>query len=183
MSSHHIIREDQEPALLIDAHTDEDLESIQQLLEWSPTVIVTEQALEQVLRWGTKIDVVIALEAHLEELRITLTDQLPLKILSCNSATEVIDTALYFLTDSKQKAVNVISDSSLESFEKFSALDVAVIQKGKRWVLIRTGNFEKWLPAGTAVETYPKGFHSEAPLEKDGIIALHRNHSFWIAED
>lgn len=182
MSSHHIIREDQEPALVIDAATAENLESIEQLLEWSPTVIVTERALEQVLLWGTKIDIVIALESRVEKLKITLQDQLPLKILSCNTEVEAINTALYYLTASKQKAVNVVSDSALESFEKFVSLDISVIQNGKRWVFIRSGNFEKWLPVGTSLEIYPKSSHAEQPLDKEGIVCIQRDHSFWVGE-
>lgn len=182
MSSHHIIREDQEPALVIDDASPENFESIQQLLEWSPTVIVTDRALELVLSWGTKIDMVIAHEEHVEALKISLHDQLPLKILSCRTDQEAVDTAFYYLTASKQKAVNVISGSELESFEKFPSLDVAVIQNGKRWVFIRSGHFEKWLPAGSQISIYPKSAHPEPVVEKEGIVSVHRDHSFWISE-
>lgn len=183
MSSHHIIREDQEPALVIDAFSDQNLESIRQLLEWSPTVIVTESVLEQVLLWGIKIDAVVADETHVEKLKSALNDQLPLKILPCNSAAGATDTALNFLTASRQKAVNVISDSDLESFEKFDSIDIAVIRNGKRWVFIRNGHFEKWLPAGTSLEIHPRDFHTEVPLERDGMITIYRDHSFWVGED
>jgi thiamine pyrophosphokinase len=182
MSSHHIIREDQEPALVIDDAGSLNYANIQQLLEWSPTVIVTERVLETVLSWGIKIDIVIAVESRVEELKISLHDQFPLKILSCHAETEALDTALYFLIASKQKAVNITSDSPLESFERFPSLDVAVIQNGKRWVLIRSGHFEKWLPAGTAISIYPTGAHPESIIEKEGPITVNRDHSFWISE-
>ena len=181
MSSHHIIREDQEPALVIDEASDENVESIQQLLEWSPTVVVTERALEKVLTWGIKIDVVIAVEQHTETLTKSLQDQFPLKILSYPAENEAVDTALYFLTASKQKAVNVISGSALEAFEKFSLLDVAVIKNGMRWVFIRSGRFEKWLPATTAISIYPTGAHPAPVVEQDGIVTVQRDHSFWIS--
>jgi thiamine pyrophosphokinase len=182
MSSHHIIREDQEPALVIDDARGENSESIQQLLEWSPTVIVTDRALEQVLLWGTKIDVVIALSSQIDTLKTELHDQLPLKMLSYNTETEALDTALYFLTASKQKAVNIISDAALESFEKFSSLDISVIKAGKRWVFIRTGHFEKWFPAGTQLLLYPESAHPAPVVDKDGIVTVDRDHSFWICE-
>lgn len=182
MSSHHIIREDQEPALIIDDASLENLESIQQLLEWSPTVMLMERTLEQVLLWGIKIDIVVGVERHLEELKESLQDQFPVKILSCISETEVLATALQFLTDSKQKAVNIISTAALESFEEFLSLDLAVIKNGKRWVFIRTGHFEKWLTATTEISIYPKAAHPEPVLTKDGIVIVHRDHSFWISE-
>lgn len=182
MSSHHIIREDQEPALVIDDARSENSESIQQLLEWSPTVIVTQRALEQILLEGTKIDVVIASVSRIDALKVELQDQLPLKILSYNTESEALDTALYYLTASKQKAVNVLSDAPLESFEKFSALDISVIQSGKRWVFVRGGHFEKWLPAGTELLLYPKGSHPTPVIDKDGIVTVDRDYSFWICE-
>jgi thiamine pyrophosphokinase len=182
MSSHHIIREDQEPALIIDDARSENSESIQQLLEWSPTVIVTQRALEPLLLWGTKIDVVVAPVSQLESLKIELQEQLPLKILSYNTETEALDTALYFLTASKQKAVTIISDVALESFEKFTTLDLSVIIAGKRWVFIRNGHFEKWLPAGTQILLYPEGAHPAPVVDKEGLVTVNRDHSFWICE-
>jgi thiamine pyrophosphokinase len=168
--------------LVIDTASGEDFESIQQLLEWSPTVIVTDRTVDQVLLWGIKIDVAVAINDRLTDIKNLLENQLPLKILSCNAEKEALDTALYFLTASKQKSVNVISDATLESFEKFSSLDVAVIQNGKRWVFIRNGHFEKWLPANTTLSIYPKAAHPEVTLEKDGMVTVHKDHSFWISE-
>ncbi len=182
MSSHHIIREDQEPALVMDGVSGADHESIQQLLEWSPTVVVTDRALKNILLWGIKIDVVVAVNTRIEELKVVLHDQLPVKIISANRKSEELETALMFLTASKQKAVNVVTDAALESFEKFYALDVAVIQEGKRWVFIRSGRFEKWLPAGTHITVYPGQAHPTLITEQDGIFTLHREYGFWICE-
>ena len=182
MSSHHIIREDQEPALLIDDARSENSESIQQLLEWSPTVIVTQRALEQILLSGTKIDVVIVPVLQIETLKNELHDQFPLKILSYNTESEALDTALYYLNSSKQKALNVVSEAALESFEKFNALDVSVIQSGKRWVFIKSGHFEKWLPAGAQLLLYPEDAHPVPVVDNDGIVRVDRDHSFWICE-
>ena len=57
MSSHHFVKEDQEPALIIADASAVSFEKIQELLEWSPTVIVMESSLEMVLSWGIKMDV------------------------------------------------------------------------------------------------------------------------------
>ncbi len=60
MSSHHIVREKQEPALLVlglDSFSDE---LLGQLLEWSPTVIVTELTAERINAYGIKIDWIIS---------------------------------------------------------------------------------------------------------------------------
>lgn len=167
---------------MIDDVSPENAESIQQLLEWSPTVIVTERALERVLSWGIKIDVVIALEQHVDKLTASLHDQFPLKILSAVTEKETLDTALNFLIASKQKAVTIVSKAMLESFEKFSSLDIAVIQTGKRWVFIRSGHFEKWLPRNTVLLIHPESNPSESMVEQDGILSIHRDQSFWVSQ-
>src|SRR5688572_8341929 len=146
MSSHHIIREDQEPALLIMDAAAARFEQMQELLEWSPTVMVAEPALAEVLSWGIKIDVVIASADKISALTASLQDQFPLKLIPCNKQEEALATALYFLIAAKQKAVNVVATESLEVFEAFSSLDISLFQSGKRWSLIRHGQYEKWLP-------------------------------------
>ena len=59
MSSHHIVRENQEPALVIADMSALPVEWPQQLLEWSPTVTVFDSAVEAVRNLGIKLDVVI----------------------------------------------------------------------------------------------------------------------------
>ena len=56
MSSHHIVRDEQEPALLIDDASVIHFEFVELLLEWSPRVMVTSNAIDEVLNWGVKID-------------------------------------------------------------------------------------------------------------------------------
>lgn len=47
MSSHHIVREKQEPALLIMDLNGFNDEHLGQLLEWNPTVLVNEPFMKQ----------------------------------------------------------------------------------------------------------------------------------------
>ena len=49
MSSHHIVRDDQEPALIIANGEVCSSELLGQLLEWSPIVIVLDSAIERIL--------------------------------------------------------------------------------------------------------------------------------------
>lgn len=59
MSSHHIVRDDQEPALIIANGAACDRQLMDQLLEWSPLVVVLDSAIERVIELGIKIDVLI----------------------------------------------------------------------------------------------------------------------------
>lgn len=182
MSSHHFVREDQEPALLIADVNAASFDVIQQLLEWSPTVIVLESVLADVLTWGIKVDVVVAHQNNTKLLALELQNQMPIKFLSYTDETEALSTALYFLIASKQKAVNVLSSESLEKFESFSALDISVFQHDKRWSLMRSGHFEKWLTANSILEIFCQGTINRERVEKDGVIEVKRDENFWVAE-
>jgi thiamine pyrophosphokinase len=56
-SSHHIVRDDQEPALIIASCLRSEL--LGQLLEWSPLVIVLDSAMERVMKLDIKVDVLL----------------------------------------------------------------------------------------------------------------------------
>jgi thiamine pyrophosphokinase len=182
MSSHHIVREDQEPALLIAESNTVPFEILQQLLEWSPTVLVTEKALPQVLTWGIKIDVVIASVDHIPKLIQVLHDQFPLKLISFQGEDDALATALYFLMATKQNAVNIISLDRLETFESFAGLNLTVLQSGKRWSFIRSGIFEKWLPAGRTLHVFPQ-VEAAINTTQDGQLVIRKENGFWVAEE
>src|SRR6476660_9730486 len=59
MSSHHIVRDDQEPALIIANGAECSSELLGQLLEWSPYVVVLDSAIERVFDLGIKVDVLL----------------------------------------------------------------------------------------------------------------------------
>ncbi|MFZ2906177.1 MAG: hypothetical protein WAZ98_08245 [Cyclobacteriaceae bacterium] len=183
MSSHHIIREDQEPALVIMNTDAVPHERILELLEWSPTIMVIESCLAAVLEWGIKVDVVIAPESKTGDLTATLLYQFPVRILSVQHEHEALSTALYFLIDANQKAVNILSLEPLEKFEPFTALDLSVFRYGKRWSFIRHGVYEKWLPAGRTIHVYLSDKNSSRKTLDDGIITIKRDAGFWVAEE
>lgn len=57
MSSHHIIRDGQEPALIIANGESCSRHLLDQLLEWSPIVMVLDGAIDRVIELGIKIDI------------------------------------------------------------------------------------------------------------------------------
>ena len=59
MSSHHIVRDDQEPALIIANGAACSQELLGQLLEWSPYIIVLDSAMKRVTELGIKVDVLL----------------------------------------------------------------------------------------------------------------------------
>lgn len=193
MSSHHFVREGQEPALFIlEATHYSDAEG---LLEWAPLVIVTESALEEVLLWGIKIDVVMASHKTVEDLTSRLLDQTPIKILSAGD--DSVEAALLFLTSLGQSAVCIIAPTFSENLRQKienrpGKLQVTVKAGMQKWAFVQSGNFRKWYQAGavigfsdqslghkiTGLKAQKNGFE----LTEDQWISIEGAKPFWIGE-
>lgn len=187
MSSHHIVRENQEPALLIAAADAVPFAWIEQLLEWSPTVMVLEPAVETVLSWGIKLDMVISAPEQVNAYVKLLSDQAPVRILGHHTPDHPIHTAMMFLTAGKYKAVNVVGaiPSMLDNFT--DQLDVVTFFEGKRWVYARNGKFEKWVSRGTQFELPENvkkinGLDERGRARQDGMVKIESGFPFWIGE-
>lgn len=186
MSSHHIVREKQEPALLI-MHLDGfESEHLGQILEWSPTVIVSEDIYELADSLAFKIDAVITRDPHFnaqESTRLILTD------------TDPLEDALKYLVGEKYPAVNIITkDFVLKDYALFvNDIDIVVFIAGKKIFPVRSG-FSKWQPAGEQIhllhevnklETSGLSVQADHVLktEKDGFYSLTFDQPFmFIAE-
>jgi len=190
MSSHHFVKEDQEPALIIHDASSVPFAVIEELLEWSPTVIVSEKALAGVLLWRIKIDVVISLQENVKHYVDLLKDQAPVKIVSHQPGESPLTTALYFLIAGKYQAVNV-TGVELNELQPFAAtLDVVAFVEHKRWSFARNGKFEKWLAQGSHIaikgEEYTVskiGVDENLRVISDGLVTLSGDGPFWVGED
>ena len=193
MSSHHIVRENQEPALLIAKAQAISFEKIQELLEWMPTVVVLSSEVEAVIAWGIKVDVVITPLAEMNLWRDKLVEQTPICFISYNPNDDPLQTAFYFLIASKAAAVNCLlgNKADLKKIESFSNLDIEAFEDNKLWSWMKKAHFEKWLPAGATLFLLPEEMKSEFPefisggyhIVKDGIISLKSTHPFWVGEE
>lgn len=192
MSSHHFVKEGQEPALLILDEVDSSL--VQPLLEWSPLVIVAEAAVHHVLAWGIKIDVLLASDEGIDELKIAMRDQAPLEILPCRP-DNCLTTALRFLEGTSCEAVNICAshaESVMEKSDSFSGrIQVAVLGSDIRWLLIRAAAYKKWLPAGAELRVVGSGDIHTSGLERrgekfvagqEGLVSIESTPPFWVGE-
>ena len=142
MSSHHIVKEKQEPALYIHEFGNFNEEYLGQLLEWSPTVIVAASEYEKVVSLGIKVDMVVGnLEADAalqENMRIVPQQK------------KGMEDAMELLIKEKYPAVNVISNIS--SFDDLTCYlsDINLVlftEKSKHYAI--KNSFSVWKPAGT----------------------------------
>ena len=191
MSSHHFVKEDQEPALLIVNPTAISFEKIQELLEWSPTVIVSAEAIITVQGWGIKMDAVLCLEGQQEELAVNLADQVPIRFITFVEEMNILSVGYDLLRNSNYKAVNVLVErlADLEVIQRFSFIDVEVFFDQKRWVYIESGRFEKWLSQGNQLSIYPIVQTTLLNLDQhltsiqDGKVKLESASPFWVGEE
>ncbi len=207
MSSHHIVRDKQEPALLIDDPSALSNEFVDLLLEWSPVVIVTSHALDKVLTWGIKIDVVVARLDELDILKSVLKPQSPVQLLGFETS-DLLSAAYVFLSDENQHAVNVLADLYQTRIldlvkEHASQIDSVIYYNDQKWILSKQGRFEKWVTTGQVFGLHPvaqntfftsEGFFNDwenemllEPIELTaqvtGIVKLQTNNKpLWVVE-
>ncbi|MBK0380172.1 thiamine pyrophosphokinase [Mucilaginibacter segetis] len=176
MSSHHIVREKQEPALLIlgmDAFEDE---LLGQLLEWSPTVITTSLTAEKINAYGIKIDLLIT---------DTMNDDLQSDIKLIESGTDTpVEAALKYLVETTYPAVNVVTnDFQLKDFLLFADKINLVVFCGDKKIYPINSGFSKWKPANEFIELLfvPVGFQTSGLRhESDNIYRTTHDGFFTI---
>ena len=188
MSSHHVVREKQEPALLVLGLDNFDDELLGQLLEWSPTVITTAETAEKLNSYGIKIDWIITDS-------VNEVEQSDVKLMAANS-NNLADAALKYLTAYEYPSVNIVTDElDLNDYSPYADRINLVIFNDNKKIFPVTPGFSKWKPAGDLIEILDvipeievKGLKklSETRYEtiNDGLFSLHFNAPFlFIAEE
>jgi thiamine pyrophosphokinase len=145
MSSHHIIREKQEPALLVLGLDNFDDELLGQLLEWSPTLMVTADIAEKLNAYGIKVDWIIADN-------VAGDIQSDVKVLQMNGEPETI-AALKFFTENNYPAVNVVTDEFVISdyLPYADKINLVIFYNNQKIYPVASG-YSKWKPAGEIIE-------------------------------
>src|SRR4051812_20536273 len=116
MSSHHFVKEGQEPALIIADATH--LHEAVQLLEWAPLIVVLNKALDDVLNFEIKADAVICRNDEKEDFENRVSHQAPVNIITYHDGEEALQKALDFLISSKQFTVNILTHQPEQYFHQ-----------------------------------------------------------------
>jgi thiamine pyrophosphokinase len=167
MSSHHIVRDDQEPALIIANGAACSKELMGQLLEWSPLVIVLDSAIQRVIDLGIKVDVLLGdfdNDFNAEQYRDL---QYPLEIVYTPDQEKTdLEKAFDYLIDRKIPAANVIwatgkradhTITNITNIVRFRDTLKIVILDDHSKVFLLPKKFEKWYPAATPISLIPIG--------------------------
>lgn len=192
MSSHHFVREGQEPALLIIDPVP--FREAAELLEWAPLLVITENALEATLSWSVKIDVVICAPGREEDVYSCLQHQMPVGVLA-ESPSDWIKAGIDYMKNAGYSNIHLLTQRRNEVFRVLKdseALQVTVFDNSHRW--IQTKDFRKWVAARQAFQVFPESLVgdlkieglkltlNEFHVERDGIISITGPSPFWVGE-
>lgn len=167
MSSHHIVRDDQEPALIIANGEACSSELLGQLLEWSPIVIVLDSAIERVLELGIKVDVLLGDFDRGFDANYYKEKQYPIEIVHTpNQDKTDLEKAFDYLIEKGHQAANVIwatgrrADHTITNLTNIVAyrnlLKIVILDDHSKVYLLPT-TFEKWYTSKTILSLIPIG--------------------------
>jgi thiamine pyrophosphokinase len=194
MSSHHIVRDDQEPALIIANGAACNPELLGQLLEWSPLVIVLDSAIERVMQLDIKVDVLLGDFDRGFDPEIYQTTQYPIDIVHTPDQDKTdLEKAFDYLIARKIPAVNVVwatgrrADHTITNLTNIvryrNSLKIVILDDHSK-IFLLPKKFEKWYPAHTPISLIPighvNGIHSENlfyPLKDDSFTIGYRTGS------
>lgn len=194
MSSHHIVRDDQEPALIIANGASCDPELLGQLLEWSPLVIVLDSAMERVMELGIKVDVLLGDFDRGFDPHQYKTSQFPIEIIHTPDQDKTdLEKAFDYLIGRRIPAVNVVwatgkrTDHTITNITNIAryrdTLKIVILDDHSK-VFLLPKKFEKWYTANTPISLIPigdvTGIHSDNlfyPLQDDSLKIGYRTGS------
>lgn len=167
MSSHHIVRDDQEPALIIANGASCSSELLGQLLEWSPIVIVLDNAIERVLQLDIKIDVLLGDFDNDFNPEIYKEKQYPLEIVHTpNQDKTDLEKAFDYLIEKGHKAVNVVwatgkrADHTITNITNIvsyrNKLKIVILDDHSK-IFLLPNKFQKWYTKNTPISLIPIG--------------------------
>lgn len=156
MSSHHIIRDEQEPALLVLDPLAIDREHLDGLLEWSPTLLVTEDYANTLLDWGIKVDQVLSTSGSV----LLQTKQDLFEVIEQPQGQSALDVGLAFLLQRNHHSVNIVGNP--EHVPIFihpitRDMNCVLFETNRKIILARNGIYRKWLKAYTTLSIQPLG--------------------------
>ncbi len=167
MSSHHIVRDDQEPALIIANGASCSSELLGQLLEWSPIVVVLDSAIERVLQLDIKVDVLLGDFDRKFDAESYKNKHYPIEIIHTPDQNKTdLEKAFDYLIEKKHKAVNVVwatgkradhTISNITNIVKYRNQLKIVILDDHSKIHLLPQKFEKWYSKETPISLIPIG--------------------------
>jgi hypothetical protein len=195
MSSHHFVKEGQEPALiLVDPFT---LAEVGQMLEWSPFVVVLPGAIESMISAGIKADLIICYRDDFPEVQQLTGYQMPVNILSCYTNESALTIALDEIGPTGQSYIIIKiadADRAIGFVQPYvERLHLTIMDDKLKWSLITAATFTKWMTKDSLLQIKPtaryvvtgsehKQTDNTIQILTDGFVSVHSDQVFWLGE-
>lgn len=165
MSSHHIIRSKQEPALMIANGSACKMDLLNDLLEWSPFVLVLDGAYNRFKDLEIKADAILGDFDSIKNLEEIEQKQQPIEIVHAPDQNKTdLEKGIEYLIENKHEAVNIIwatgkrldhTLANLNALIKYqNQIKIVVLDDyGKFYLLSKY--FEKWFQKGQNISLFP----------------------------
>jgi hypothetical protein len=154
MSSHHIIRDEQEPALLVLDPLAIEREHLDGLLEWSPTILVTEEHAMTLMDWGIKVDQVLAKS----DSNLLLSKQDLYDVIGVKADSDALEVGLTYLLRKNHHSVNIVGNpghSPVFIHPIVRDMNCVLFEANRKIILARSGIYRKWHKAYTTLSIQP----------------------------
>jgi thiamine pyrophosphokinase len=167
MSSHHVVRDKQEPALIIANGAACNDELLGQLLEWNPFIMVLDKAIYRVHDKGIKVDLLLGDFDNGIDLEKIRQEQYPIEIIYAPDQEKTdLEKGIEYLIAKGHKAANIVwatglradhTLNNLSSMVKYKAqIDLVMLDNWSKIFCLKS-NFEKWYPAHSLLSIMPMG--------------------------
>ncbi len=165
MSSHHVVRDKQEPALIIANGAACSNELLGQLLEWNPFIMVLDKAIYKILERGIKVDVLLGdfdAGIDIEEIR---REQYPIEIVYTPNQNQTdLEKGIEYLVQQGHHAANILwatglradhTLNNLSSMAKYKQQISLVMLDDWSKIFCLKNEFEQWYPGSTNISLMP----------------------------
>ncbi len=192
MSSHHVVRDQQEPAVIVASPAGKFFPKLAEMFEWSPVVVVLTEALHDFLQWDTKLDVVVGDMATMQAHQELLNFQMPYK--QIESLDQKLEKAMDFLLSNNHKTVHIFSlkpDTLLAEKLAGSEIEVVFFTSEMKIIHSKASFFSKWVSQGTQFKLVEGELNSTENLRENGNVYeamengfanFYGKGDFWIGE-
>lgn len=167
MSSHHVVRDKQEPALIIANGAACSDALLGQLLEWSPLIVVLDKAIYRVMEKGIKVDVLLGDFDQGIDMEDIQKAQYPIEIIYTPDQEKTdLEKGIEYLINQGHQAANIVwatgfradhTLNNLSSIAKYKDQITLVIHDDWSKIFCLKNVYEKWYPANTNLSIMPVG--------------------------
>jgi len=179
MSSHHIVRDGQEPALIIANGEPCSVDILEQILEWNPFIVVLDGALQKVIDLGIKFDLVLGDFDHtsVEEIKQMIPPDTEIIYTPDQEKTD-LEKGLELLIERKYEAVNIVWATGKRSDHYMN--NIATLARYQHLIkLVMVDNYSRIYPINSGFMKHFPAHHNVSLIPLNKVENLKTENLVW----